>query len=582
MIIADSRLRIIAIACLALMSSKAIVAQDIAQDTASVTIYTAKEIVTLDPNQPSVSAMAVAGQRIVATGSVEEIRQTLSGRTLEIDARFDDKVLIPGLINQHEHAWLATLLFMTEILSIEDWVLPTKTVTRATDSSNYRERLRDVVANHTDPSEVLYTWGYHNLFHGELSREILDQISDTVPIVVMQRSLHELIFNSKALEYFSIDQALIDAASVSARAQTNLAEGHFWEQGQGIVIPVTFQDLFRPSRYLPALEQIEDYWHAAGSTLIAEPGGIVSPALVALQNRVLGDADTPFRMYYMVDGRTLVRNFPEERVIEETEKLFSSAEGMTEFLPRQVKLFADGAMFSQLMQMSEGYLDGHHGEWLMEPEEFGRAFRIYWDAGYQIHVHQNGDAGLDLVLDNLAANMERNPRTDHRTVIVHFGFSRRDQVERLAGLGAIVSANPFYPIILADRYSEVGIGPERSQEMVRLGDVARAGVSLSLHSDTPMASGQALRLMSNAVNRITVNGNVVGPEQRITPLRALRAVTIDAAYSLRLENDVGSIEPGKLANITVLDENPLKVPTQQIGDIEIWGTLHEGRILPID
>ena len=92
--------------------------------------------------------------------------------------------------------------------------------------------------------------------------------------------------------------------------------------------------------------------------------------------------------------------YPEDEVILETEKLYASAEGMTEFIPGQVKLFADGAMFSQLMQMSEGYLDGHHGEWLMEPEVFARAFQIYWDAGYQIHVHQNGDAGLDLVLDH--------------------------------------------------------------------------------------------------------------------------------------------------------------------------------------
>ena len=217
----------------------------------------------------------------------------------------------------------------------------------------------------------------------------------------------------------------------------------------------------------------------------------------------------------------------------------------------------------------------------MEPEDFAKAFRIYWDAGYQIHIHQNGDAGLDLVLDNLEANINRNPREDHRTVIVHFGFSRLDQVDRLAELGAIVSANPFYPVVLADRYSEVGIGPERAQEMVRLGDLVRADISLSLHSDTPMASGQPLRLMSNAVNRITVNGNVAGPAQRISAERALRAVTLDAAYSLRMEDEVGSIMPGKLANFTVLFENPLNVSTQMIKDVKIWGTVHEGRILPL-
>jgi len=117
--------------------------------------------------------------------------------------------------------------------------------------------------------------------------------------------------------------------------------------------------------------------------------------------------------------------------------------------------------------------------------------------------------------------------------------------------------------------------------MVRLGDLVRADISFSLHSDTPMASGQPLRLMSNAVNRITVNGNLVGPTQRISAERALRSVTIDAAYSLRKESEVGSIVPGKLANFTVLTENPLTVSPQSIESIEIWGTVHEGRVLPI-
>ena len=552
-----------------------------AQDTASTIVYIAREVVTLNPDQPLVQAVAVREDSIVATGSLEEIQQTLSGETYSVDSRFNDFVLIPGLINQHEHAWLASLLFITEILSIEDWVLPDRTIERAKDATDYRERLTKIVAEHTDPSEVIYTWGFHQLFHGELTRSDLDEISDTIPIVVLQRSIHEQIHNTRALEYFGIDQTLIDNAPASVRAQTNLEEGHFWEQGQSLIVPAVFADLFHPSRYIPALEQVEAYWHSAGSTLVAEPGGSASAAFIEMQNQVLSDSDTPFRMHYIVDGRSFAANLPEAEVVTEVEKLFITAQGMTEFIPKQVKLFADGAMFSQLMQMSEGYLDGHHGEWLMDPEDFANAFRIYWDAGYQIHVHQNGDAGLDLVLDILQANMTRNPRADHRTVIVHFGFSRPDQVETLANLGAIVSANPFYPIILADKYSNVGIGPERAQEMVRLGDLVRADISFSLHSDTPMASGQPLRLMSNAVNRITVNGNLVGPTQRISAERALQAVTIDAAYSLRKENEVGSIVPGKLANFTVLAENPLTVSPQSIESIEIWGTVHEGRVLPI-
>ena len=177
--------------------------------------------------------------------------------------------------------------------------------------------------------------------------------------------------------------------------------------------------------------------------------------------------------------------------------------------------------------------------------------------------------------------MQRNPRKDHRTTIVHFGFATPEQVQRIVALDAIVSANPYYTVALADRYSEVGIGPERAQEMVRLGDVAKAGIPFSLHSDMPMAPAQPLFLMWSAVNRITPSGKVAGPEQRITAKQALRAVTLDAAYSLRLEDEIGSITSGKLANFTIVEQSPLQVKPTAIKDIKIWGTVLEGRMQPI-
>lgn len=547
-------------------------------DTSTIVIYTAREIVTLAADRPLVEAVALDNDRILATGRLDDLRKEFVGRSFRVDRRFDDAVLVPGLINQHEHAWLACIAMIAEIVSIEDWVLTDRTMPRAIDEADYRHRLTGLVDAHPDSEQVLYTWGYHQLFHGELSRADLDALSTTIPIVVLQRSMHEAILNTRALERFGIDQALIDQIPEVARVQTDLARGHFWEQGLMPIIPRLFEDLLAPERYLEALERLAQYWHAAGTTLVAEPGGFLSPQLMAMQNAVLGDSSTPFRMHYIADGKSMMAGRDDDEIIPATEALADSAQGMTRYLPKQVKLFVDGAMFSQLMQMRDGYLDGHKGEWLMEPALFERAFRVYWDAGYQIHVHQNGDAGLDLLLDVLESNLQRNPRPDHRTVVVHFGFSRPDQVERLARLGALVSANPFYTVALADRYSEVGIGPERAQEMVRLGDVVRAAVSMSLHADMPMAPGQPLLLMWSAVNRRTLEGKIAGKDQRITAEQALRAVTIDAAYSLQLENEVGTIEPGKRGNFTVLAENPLEVAPETIKDIRVLGTVHEGRV----
>lgn len=177
--------------------------------------------------------------------------------------------------------------------------------------------------------------------------------------------------------------------------------------------------------------------------------------------------------------------------------------------------------------------------------------------------------------------MRRHPRHDHRTVIVHFAVSQKDQVERIQRLGAIVSANAYYPTALADNYSKAGLGPERADSMVRMGDVERAGISYSYHSDMPMAPAQPLFLMHCGVNRFTQSGRVAAPEQRVSREGALRAITLEAAYSLQLEKEMGSIVPGKLANFTILADNPVTCDAAKIEDIAVVGTIHEGRAFPV-
>jgi predicted amidohydrolase YtcJ len=320
--------------------------------------------------------------------------------------------------------------------------------------------------------------------------------------------------------------------------------------------------------------------HSKGITFGNEPGGILAKPVQDGVNAVFSSPDMPFRWSFMPDGKSLVGMYDDDaQVITETEKLASWYGGMTSMTSKQVKLFADGAIYSQLMQVRDPYLDGHEGEWMMDEDVFQRAFRIYWDAGYQIHIHVNGDAGLERVLGTLESNLRRNPRYDHRTVLVHFAVSGADQVARIRALGAIVSGNPYYVAALADQYSKVGLGPERADEMVRLGDLDRAGVRWSLHSDMPMAPADPLFLMWCAVNRITTSGRVAGPDQRVTAEEALRGVTIEAAYSLKMEEEIGTISPGKRANLTILDANPLTVDVADIAKIKVRGTVMEGRVL---
>ena len=171
---------------------------------------------------------------------------------------------------------------------------------------------------------------------------------------------------------------------------------------------------------------------------------------------------------------------------------------------------------------------------------------------------------------------------DHRTTVVHFGYSAKDQLKQMKELGVIVSANPYYVTALSDLYSRKGVGYERSQEMVRLGDAIKSGIKVALHSDMPMAPASPLMLMHAAVNRDNFAGKIAGPNQRISKIEALRAVTINAAYVLRLEKMYGSIEVGKYANFTALNQNPLMIKDNQIKDIEILGTVLKGDAIPLN
>lgn len=553
------------------------------QSSNTATIYVAKEIITMDDDNPTAEAVAVADGKILGVGSLEDMRSLLTGKQeYTIDRSMADKVVVPGFIAQHDHPLLAALTMSSDILSIEDWELPTGTVKALKDKDDFVTRLTAIVAAKTDPNETALSWGYHEAFYGKLTRDELDAISDTQPIVIWGRSCHEFFLNSRALELSSIDEEFVSGLSESEKEQSNLPDGHFFEQGSFAILPKIAPLIVTADRFRAGLLIMRDFMHAKGITIGNEPGGVLSRAVQDGVNAVMSDASMPFRWEFMPDGKSLVTTYGDKAtVMAEIEKLKSWYSGNTRMAPGSVKLFADGAIYSLLMQTRAPYLDGHEGAWMTDLELFENAFEMFWDEGFQIHIHVNGDAGLDRVLNTLEKNMARNPREDHRTVIVHFAVSAFDQVQKIADLGAIVSGNPYYVAALSDQYSEVGLGPERARSMVRLGDLSRAGISWSLHSDMPMAPGDPLFLMWCAVNRLTTSGLVSDASQKVTAKEALAGVTSAAAYSWMMEDEIGTIAPGYRANLTVLDQNPLTVDPMDIRNITVLGTMMEGRVMPV-
>jgi len=555
------------------------------QDTAmpETTVYPARRVITMDPGVPDGGAVAVRDGRIVAVGSLDELRSTGV-----VDETFASAVVVPGLIDQHLHPILGATTLTTEVIAIEDWVLPGRTYPAAGSPQDYRQRLAE--AEHAlAPGEWLFSWGYHALWHGPLDRAALDEVSATRPIMVWQRSCHEFYLNSAAIEALGLTAEQM-AGHGAASEMVDFAAGHWWESGTNLLLPSLAPVFMTPDRLARGLRLLAAYLHGNGVTAINEPGIMWAVEPWSLYEQILGAPETPFESTFLVDARGQADSGmdPADAVADAEAQVARASVGKVRLLPRAVKLFADGAIISQLMQMRSPYLDDagnpdlcHHGEWMMQPDVFRAFARVYWNADWQLHIHVNGDAGLDLVLDTVEASMAEHPRTDHRTVIVHFANSTPAQIDRIAALGCIVSANSYYPVGFADQYALHGLGAERADVMVRAASVLARGIPLSLHSDLPMGPAAPLALASFAVNRVTPSGRVAGPSERIGVYDALRAVTIEAAYSWRQEDSLGSITPGKVANFTVLGADPLAVDPVGLADIPVLGTVFEGRWFPV-
>jgi predicted amidohydrolase YtcJ len=543
-----------------------------------LTIYPARSIITMNPSQPRATAVAVRDDRIVEVGTMESLAPWLEAHEHRVDEQFLDHTLTPGFIDPHLHPTMAAVLLPMEFVTAMTWRLPWGTVEAVTDAESFTRRLADL--NDSKPQgEPLFIWGYHQLWHGAMNRERINQTSNERPIVIWHRSFHELYMNDGALNWLDITRE-----GVGNRPQIALEQGHFFEVGLGYAIARLNPYLLSPERYRQGLERLQQVVHQGGHTTIADMavGMFDFDMELAASREILDTPEVPFRVEMIPTALGLARRYPDhEAILEKLESLVSESSHRLRFA-RRVKLFADGAFFSQLAQLGPpGYIDGHHGEWLMPPEVLEHAARIYWNAGYQIHLHVTGDLGLELGLEILEKLQWQRPRFNHGWTFEHFGFSTPEQVERIAALGANVSANVYYLYELSHIYANQGIGYERASQMARLGSCFANRIRTTLHSDFTMAPAEPLNSGWVAINRINCVGETMCEEERISPEQALAAITINAAHVLGRADDIGSIRAGKKADFTVLGEDPLTVEPLSWKDIPVIATIFEGRPAPI-
>lgn len=548
-----------------------------------IILYSSNELLTMSDKTPiGANSVVVQEGKIVDLGKKETlIAKYQSHPSFTIDEQFEDKVITPGFVEPHIHLWLSAILLGSEFITPADWNFPWGNVEGIQGNDAYFARLTEIESEMKDKETPLLTWGYHNYFHGsEMSKEKLNAISNTRPIIVWHRSFHELYFNDAAMEMFGWSEASWTGEG-QGYAQLDWDKGHAYENGAKVILNDVLEFMVESGLFATGMERTRDYVQAGGITTAIDPGVVVTPEMYDQMIDILME-DTLALDYWLIPAGNFTYamggyDAEKGKVIAETQTQTYSENEQIRWLPKYVKLFTDGAMYSQLMHLKEGYIDGHEGEWLQTPQELEDSMRPYWKDGYTVVIHANGDVGFETAVDIVETLNSEVPRSDHRTGFHHLGITDKDDIPRAVEAGANFSVNPYYTHILAELYGEQGVGKERAEVMSRGRSFIDAGGMLSLHSDAPMAPAQPLSLVWAAVNRIGLSGETVqGPQERITVDEAMKAITINAAYTARLEETVGSIEIGKFADFAVLDESPYSVKPERIDDINITATVYRG------
>ena len=438
-------------------------------------------------------------------------------------------------------------------------------------------RLKEAQVKMTEPDAPLLGWGFDPILFGtkRLSVDELDTVSKTRPIVVMHASVHLMNVNSAMLAQAGIDEdSDIDGVHKDASGQPTGELQEF-----AAMFPV--QRLLGKSMTLAAAEKREAVWkfgrvaQLAGVTTATDLVSDLTEAGMKTLHEVTADEDYPVRV---VPAFAPQRN-PEGGAA----RVLQAIEGQTDKLRfGPVKFIVDGSIQGFTARLREpGYYGGQgNGLWLIPPSQLLDLFMPFHQAGLQLHIHTNGDEATQVVLDVIAQMLQIHPRADHRHTLQHCQLVDKAQLERAASLGMCINFFSNHLYYWGDAHASQTVGPEWAARMNPAETARQLGITFSLHSDAPITPLNPLFTAWCAAHRATASGKILGEAERLSVTDALSAVTMGAAKTLRLEHMIGSIEPGKLADFTVLEEDPSAVPAERLKDITVWGTVLAGHVFP--
>ena len=567
-------------------------------------IYSGGDILTMDDARPRAEALAVRDGRILAVGAAAEVGKTRGPDTRAVD--LGGRTLLPGFIDAHSH------LAQYE----QTWGMPNLSPPPVGGVNCIADIVaalrRHIGENHVPAGAPVFGFGYDDSMLEERrhpTRGDLDRVSTTNPVLATHASGHLIAANSAALKLVRYTRETRDPDGGVIRRDAAGEPDGVCEELAGL----PFLALLKPNpveRQLDNLDEIQAFYARFGITT-AQDGISMAPNI-----RLLREAAARKRLFLDVvayprwdqfndvlrgERKLDVEYHPpmlgccsaaphaagpaDAAVVRDASKVQVGIY-QDHFRIGGIKVTGDGSPQGKTAFLTRPYVRpppgqpaDYRGYPTVSQDELDRWFDAAWRHDVQLLVHCNGDAAADMMIAAVRKADAAHGRKDLRPVMIHAQMIRHDQVDAMAALGIVPSFFTAHTYYWGDWHIRETVGRERAFGMSPAARAKARGIPFTNHSDAPIVPPDPMMILWTAVNRLSRSGVVVGPDERIAPVDGLKAMTIHAARQYFEERDKGSLEPGKLADLAILDRNPLAVAPAGIKDIRVVETIKGGRTI---
>lgn len=535
------------------------------------TIYLGGDIVTIDDANPSAEAIAVTDGRILAVGDLATVRP-YQGRATRV-VHLEGKALLPGFLDAHSH-YINALTLATQVNVSAPPAGPAPDVEAIVAALRAYRATRNI-----GEGVLIQGYGYdENLMPSgrTLHREDLDVDFPNNPVLVRHVSMHGVVLNSAAMRKYGISaDTRTPPGGVIVRKEGS-------NEPDGLVMETAFIPIFAALPGPTAAQEIE--WSNAAQLLYASAGittaqeGLTHAADVGVLERAAAAGATLIDIVaypFILDLDAVLKHRPPETFGTYRDRvklggvkitLDGSPQGRTAYFT--TPYLADGPEGQKNWRGEQGFTQDTVNDW----------FKQVYDLGLPLNIHANGDAAIDMLLTAHEFAAGDEPDKDRHATVIHAQFARRDQLDKFVEYRMIPSFFTEHAFYFGDAHVALR-GRKQADFLSPMRAAVDRGLKPTNHTDFNVTPLDQMFMVWTAVNRVSRTGEVLGADQRVTPLEALKAITINAAHQYCEDDTKGSIEVGKLADLVILDRNPLTVDPMTIKDITVVETIKEDRTI---